>query len=340
MPTFEDPNTHMESAYEDVRAFSCHKDRLADVNIVVLAAYASRDKDDEPRGEAIGSIARPVLGKIRITSLEDRVAGNADVRLLLHGDRWGQLSSAMQRAVIDDCLTMIEVLQEDGAPKRDDAGRPKLRKRDFDFVHSGFHDVAKRHGASSVEVHNLRVLFDEHGQTYLPHFDPDDRPVDFMRIRPERTGTRTKAISGKAAVGHERGSLGIKPLCDRIEHLDGAATILAVAKLELQRKPRPKVVSALKNRVLALTILPDYIAIEKGLETSVAPDLNAGVLVTMPARPKLDALDRLVPGCADPLVLGWVLDDERDSDDPRQEVIDVVESRITELRESSPRYDA
>jgi len=186
MPTYEDPNEKMQRAYEKVRAFPCHNERLAEVEISVLAVYATRDKDDEPRGEALSSNKRPVLGKIRITTLEDRNDGTADVRLLLHGDRWGRLSAPMQRAVIDDCLTRIEVLQEDGKPKLDDAGRPKLRKRDWDFVLCGFHEVAERHGKSSVEVHNFRVLFtSEEGQLYMPWFDGDDPPDNVLAITPK-----------------------------------------------------------------------------------------------------------------------------------------------------------
>jgi hypothetical protein len=336
MPTFEDPSNKMEEAFEDVRNLDCHRERLSDVIIAVLSAHASRDEDDEPRGEALSCRGRPILGKIRISSIEDRAEGMADVRVLLNGDRWGQLSAPMQRSVIDECLTSIEVQRKDGAPKRDDLGRPKLQQRPFDFELYGFHDVAARHGAHSVEVHNFRVLFDEHGQTYLPHFAPDDRPINYLAIAPKPTRTRAKAVTkGESSdTVHQRGPLASKALIVSIERINSPATLLAIAKLELQKKPRAPVVKAIKDRVLEMTLLIDYIRVEKG-EDQQSPaidlDLDAAVLVTSPAGLDIDTLDRLVGGCRDVMVLGWVLDDEQRQDDPRQEVVDVVEARLHDL---------
>lgn len=331
MPTYEDPSEKMEKAFEEVRALPRHTPRLDDVNIVVFAAYATRNKDDEPRGEALSRKRKPLLGKIRISSLEDRAENAADVRLLLHGDRWGQLTSAMQRSVIDECLTLIEVLVEDGKTKRDDLGRPKLREREYDYDIRGFIDVDAQWGRSSIGVHNMRVLFDQHGQTYLPQLDPDDRPEDFMARAPVRSGTRAKAIAGKG-VDHRRGKLGVKALIGRIDQLQAPATILAVAKLELQRKPRGSILSCLNEAVLKFKLLEAYRAVETGdAPEGIELDLDAAVLVTSKKRPVMEVLEQLVATCRDTQVLGWVIDDEREADDPRSEVIDVVEARVAEL---------
>jgi hypothetical protein len=340
VPNYEDPSNKMEEAFEDVRNLDCHRERLSDVHIAVLAAYASKDEDDEPRGEALASRGRPILGMIRIMSTEDRAAGNADVRVVLNGDRWGQLSAPMQRGVIDDCLTQILVLKEDNTTKRDDLGRPKLKRRPWDFEHCGFHEVADRHGAHSVEVHNFKVLFDKHGQTYLPHFAPDDRPVDYLAIAPKQTRTRAKEISsgGSSDTVHQRGPLASKALIVSIERISSPATLLAVAKLELQKKPRAPVVKAIKDRVLEMTLLMDYIRVEKGEDQhdpAIDLDLDAAVLVTSPAGLDIDTLDRLVGGCRDVMVLGWVLDDEQRQEEPRQEVVDVVEARLHDLGASA-----
>lgn len=336
MPTFEDPSNNMEEAFRDVRDLDCHRERLKDVNIVVLSAHASRDEDDEPRGEALARNGRPILGTIRISSLEDRAEGMADARVLLNGDRWGQLSAAMQRSVIDTCLTQIEVRQKDGAPLRDDLGRPKLQQRKWDFELVGFHDVAARNGASSVEVHNFKVLFDEHGQTYLPLLAPDERPVNYLAVTPKRTRTRAKEITtgGSSGATHKRGPLASSALVARIGYLTSPATILAVAKLELASKPRAPVVKAIKDRVLDLTLLPAYIRVEKGddqHEPALDVDVDAAVLVTSPSDLDLDTLDRLVPGCRDTIVLEWALDDERGREEPRAEVVEVIEARLQEL---------
>ena len=336
MPTFEDPNNKMEEAFESVRNLDPHRERLKDVTIAVFSAHASRDEDDEPRGEALSCRGRPILGKIRISTIEDRAEKNADVRVLLNGDRWGQLSAAMQRSVIDTCLTMIEVRQKDGAPMLDDLGRPKLQQRPFDFELYGFHDVAERHGAHSVEVHNFRVLFDEHGQTYLPHFAPDERPTNYLAITPKRTHTRAKALAnaGSSDTAHQRGPLASKALVARIEHISSPATLLAVGKLELRAKPRAPVVKAIKDRVLAMTLLMDYIRVEKGedqQDPAIDLDLDAAVLVTSPSELDMDTLDRLVGGCRDVTVLAWILDDEQRREEPRQEVVDVLEARLQDL---------
>lgn len=331
MPTFEDPTEKMEQAFEEVRALDRHSPRLNDVTIAVLAAYATRDKDDEPRGEALSRSGKPLLGKIRIMSLEDRTAGATDVRIVLHGDRWGQLTSAMQRFVIDECLTQIEVLVEDGKPKLDDIGRPKLRQCAFDYDIRGFTAVDAQWGRSSVPVNQMRVLFDRNGQTYLPLMDPDDRPQDFMTVAPVRTGTRTKAIAGKGS-SYKRGKLKDAELRGRIDQIKAPATFLGVAKLELQHKPRKSVLSCINERVLELKLLLDYRAVENGeIPPGMELDLAAAVLVTSPKRPPIDVLEELVPECRDTQVLGWVIDDERDAIDPRTEVIDVVEARIAEL---------
>jgi hypothetical protein len=60
-------------------------------------------------------------------------------------------------------------------------------------------------------------------------------------------------------------------------------------------------------------------------------DLDAAVLVTSPSDLDLDTLDRLVPGCRDTVVLEWVLDDERGREEPRPEVVEVIEARLQEL---------
>jgi len=334
MPTFEEPKEKMIEAFAAVRSLSCHSERLESVDIKLLAAYAARDKDDEPRGEALSSRGRPILGKIRITTLEDRVAGSADVRVILHGDRWGSLSAAMQRSVLDDCITQIEVLVEDGKPKLDDHGRPKLRKRAWDFEFAGFNEVAERNGRSSVEVHNFRVLFNQHGQTYLPFFD--DGPIDNIELaarpKPKPIAEKPKA----APSGYARGKLGAKALRELILRVKRPETILAIARLELENRPRKDVIAALKNQVMELRILPDYRSIENGKASSFELDMAAAVLLTTPSGADTDLLDRLVPECRDPMVLSLFLDDERSQgEESRTEVIQVLETQLATLDRSA-----
>lgn len=333
MPTYGQPTQNMKNAFEDVRNFDAHRERLAEVEIAMLAAYASKDKDGEPRGEALARDGDPILGKVRIMTLEDRADGTHDVRLILNGDLWGQLSVGSQRAVVDMCLMRIEVVIKDGRPKRDDAGRPVLRKRKWDYNHCGFVEVDERHGLSSPAVQELRTFFNEHGQTYMSWID-EAPPADFVPIASRRRKRKPKELGeggADASGNYTRGPLGSKLVRERLQHVESRATVLGVLQLELEHaKPRDPVVKALKDRLIGDLALPDYIAVEKGDEPSVKPDLAAAVLLTSKAKPSLDLLDRVVPECCDAKVLAWILDDEGD-EDPREEVLEVVNSRIREL---------
>jgi hypothetical protein len=319
----------MQSAFDKARCKPRHNRRLADVKIELIAKYASQNADGEPRSEALASNGHPVPAKVKIMSLEDRSGDepSADARIILHGDLWGKLSAQMQVSILNTYLTRIQVqLDEDGSPKLDDVGRPKLTKQPWDFQICGFHEVAKEDGKHSLEVHNFRVLFDKHGQTYLPWLDDDERAAPILEVASKRVSH--KAVT--AGDGKQRGSLAAKPLRERLQHIEEPATLLAVAQLELANKPRKGVVAAIKDRVMDLKILIDYIAVEKGEQTSVELDIAAAVLVTSPARPSTQILDSLVPDCRDVKVLGWILDDEGD-DDPRDHVLEVVNRRIREL---------
>jgi hypothetical protein len=329
MPTYQPPTNNMRTAFDDVRALDCHRERLADVTIAVKGVYASRDKDDLPRGEALSRDGDPILGKIRIMKEEDRSDGSADVRVLLHGDRWGQLSAGMQRAVIDICLTRIEVVEKDGKPALDGLYRPILRKRKWGYQHCGFVEVDERYGLSSPGVHNLRLFFNDHGQVYMPWLD-EDPPDDFLSV-PLRPPKSAKPLPEGDTI-YKRGKLAAKRLRERIEiqKIDALPTILGLVALELSERPRDDVIGALEAKIREHRALPDYVAIEKGKKPSVEPDLAAATLLTMTKKEAtLDMLDRLVPECLDAQVLASVAEGEGDS--PREEVLEVINRRIREL---------
>jgi hypothetical protein len=320
----------MQSAFDKARCKPRHNRRLADVKIELIAKHASQNADGEPRSEALASNGHPVPAKVKIMSLEDRSGDepSADARIILHGDLWGKLSAPMQVSILNTYLTRIQVqLDEDGSPKLDDVGRPKLTKKPWEFQICGFHDVAKEDGKHSLEVHNIRVLFDKHGQTYLPWLDDNERAAPIFEVASKRVSHKAvTAGDGK----HKRGSLAAKPLREHIMRIDKPDTLLAVAKLELENRPRKGVIAAIEDRVRELRLLPDYIAVTKNEKASVELDMAAAVLLT--STPKIDtgSLDSLVPDCRDVKVLGWILDDEG-NDDPRDHVLEVVNRRIREL---------
>jgi len=107
----------------------------------------------------------PVLIKAKKTSLKDRAAGRADVELLIDAERWGELSHEEKLAAIDEALERFKVARDDqGHPKSDDLGRPRLTVRPFD-VELGFVLAACRRHKDHVQalqaLAKLRATFAE-----------------------------------------------------------------------------------------------------------------------------------------------------------------------------------
>jgi len=137
-----------------------HK-RLSDIGLTVkvLFAHAPRDKNGDAIPPAIKIRGRGATSKIDITTLKGRSAGLADSVLFLDGDEWHVCANQEQQAIIDQRLTELDVvLDSEGAVKRDDLGRPKLKRRVADFAVEGFVEVAERHREHSEEVKAVQAL--------------------------------------------------------------------------------------------------------------------------------------------------------------------------------------
>ena len=88
---------------------------------------------------------------------------------MLDGDAWPALHSQAKKALLDRQLQYVEVKRDKtGEILWDDLQRPILRPRRPDRVVAFFHTVAGRHGASSIEVMQLRKIYTDQGQSYLP----------------------------------------------------------------------------------------------------------------------------------------------------------------------------
>lgn len=137
--------------------------KLAEVTIGVLAAHGPvSEETGERTGPAIKHHGIKALAKVRIVSLRDRAHGLPDAEILIDGDEWPMLSRQQRIALFDHELTHLEL-----AGETDDLGRPKLKIRQHDFQVGWFHEVAERHGSSSIEVQQAQQFADEHGQLYL-----------------------------------------------------------------------------------------------------------------------------------------------------------------------------
>lgn len=127
-----------------------------EVSFTYLFAYAPRDKNGEPKGDALKSgSGMALLAKVERTSLKNRVLGESDVTMLIDGDKWKNLQDNMKVALIDHELYHVLVKRDkDGHVVSDDIGRPVIKMRPHDWEITGFKAIAERYGDASVEVCN------------------------------------------------------------------------------------------------------------------------------------------------------------------------------------------
>ena len=145
--------------------------RDARLTVEILRAHATRDENGDPVGPAVKLHGYECCATIRIVGLKDRVAGRGDAELVLDGDNLDTWSEDQLRAILDHELTHLELQVDDyGAVKRDDIGRPLLRIRKHDRQFGWFDCVARRHGSHSIEMQQAHQLtaMDELRQLYLP----------------------------------------------------------------------------------------------------------------------------------------------------------------------------
>lgn len=141
-----------------------------DIRVEVLLAYGPRTKEGFLRGPAVVHRGLEARAKIRITKLEERVAGRGDAVLVLDGDHFADWPSGRLAAVLDHELTHLEPVTRLGDALYDDADRPRLQMRLHDFEVGWFAEVAERHGERSFEVDQATRLANS-GQMYFPGFE-------------------------------------------------------------------------------------------------------------------------------------------------------------------------
>lgn len=113
-------------------------------------------------GDAIPAIkvrGHAAIAKIKITSLEDRVRGLGDAKLVIDGARWERMGHNARLAMLDHELEHLE-LDED---KLDDAGRPKLKMKHHDWEMAGFEEVARRQGENAIELAQIHQFHERYG---------------------------------------------------------------------------------------------------------------------------------------------------------------------------------
>lgn len=134
-------------------------------NVTVDAVLAYNDKTDYP--VKLGGY--PVLAYTKVTPLKNRVKGFADAEITLDGAAWESLNEAQQVALIDrELYSLALTFDKEGALKIDDAGRPKIKNKKYDYRLSWFREIAIRHGDDSPEVYQAKILWRNDGKTFFP----------------------------------------------------------------------------------------------------------------------------------------------------------------------------
>lgn len=149
--------------------------RLSDLGVTIetMVVFGPRNKDGIQTGPAIVVRGCEAYACVRITSLEERVAGRGDAIIWIDGDKKKHLTPDTLDALIDHEITHLELVPDHENEKDfclDDSGRVRLRMRKHDFEVGWFHEVAERHGSSSIEVRQASQLV-AMKQTYFPFFD-------------------------------------------------------------------------------------------------------------------------------------------------------------------------
>lgn len=112
----------------------------------------------------------PCAAVIKQNSYKDRVAGKADVDILVSREWWDDNPTDEAReALLDRELCHLEVkLDKNGEVVTDDLDRPRFTMRLHDFEFGGFYEVIRRHKQLAVEAQQMvKFLTQADGQMLI-----------------------------------------------------------------------------------------------------------------------------------------------------------------------------
>jgi hypothetical protein len=117
----------------------------------------------------------PCAAKIKQNSYVDRVAGKADVQLIISQSWWGEHTTDDERlALLDHELTHLEY-----TGKEDDLGRPKFAMRTHDVQLGVFTSVMRRHKKAAVDTQNaINFITGKDGQMLLSWIAEPEKLAD------------------------------------------------------------------------------------------------------------------------------------------------------------------
>lgn len=185
--------------------------RLSDLGVTVetMVVYGPRNKEGIQTGPALTVRGSEAYACIRVSSLEERVAGRGDAIMKIDGDRLKDMRAETLEALIDHELTHLELVPDPEGGEyfcTDDEGRIRLKLRRHDFEVGWFHEVAARHGSASIEVQQAQSLV-QLRQTYFAFLDlpaepagdpkPTEQDVLYSDVEPDDSRGTTVAIKGR-----------------------------------------------------------------------------------------------------------------------------------------------
>lgn len=168
-------NSRVESVLKRWHADDLYVKKF-EVNVETLLAYGPRNKKGQETGPAIVIHGREAYACIRITSLEERVAGRADAVMWIDGDRYKRWKPEILEAIIDHELQHLELRlnPKTDEPMCDDCGRPILKIREHDYQFGWFTVIAERHKSNAVEVIQAAQIAEQR-QLYFPDFNMEPK---------------------------------------------------------------------------------------------------------------------------------------------------------------------
>lgn len=138
---------------------------LVEANVTVDTIFAFDDKGGFP----VKTNGYPSAANIKISNLKSRVKGAADAEICIDRDAFNAMTEGQQQALLDRELHKIMIKRDkEGTIKIDDASRPVLKIKKFDYMLGWFKEIAVRHGADSPEVYQASILWQKDGRTFFP----------------------------------------------------------------------------------------------------------------------------------------------------------------------------
>lgn len=145
-----------------------HKDLLeTGVTFDLMFAYAAVNQDGERKGPALKLNGCACAGIVSIVNEKQRVSGRPDVEILIDGDRWPGWGERRRIGLLDHEVThVVLTLDEEGAVKVQNCGRPKMTLRDHDWECGGFEEIAIRYNDDAMEVTEARNTYEKYGKLF------------------------------------------------------------------------------------------------------------------------------------------------------------------------------